>query len=411
MPSTPKAVRVRTADGWQDIAIVGPPGQPGPGAAGRYVADSFPTLPGNAFTRVPLKIDPTAGSSPQPVAGGMTLSADKMFVIIPMDGWYSIDGYMQINGPASAVSIYCDIYVTGSMGPGGTGDYSLVREGHATVPASSLLRMSPSTKAYLRAGDKVSILGYCSGAGGGFFATTLTIASMGGPQGIVPERVGAIAKTITDWNAATENGWYMGAGVANAPDTGWWIGQVTVHNQLWIQQEVWAFTESNPQNSRRRTLNNGVWQPWVAVMPPDMFKVTQRRDGPDGTRGYTGLFEPFLWASADLRQSIVAQAKIWWQTRLTVLVQCIDAAWYSSDGYWASDLGSGPDVLGHTDSTRTRVSNHNAVPWHTCIMTAKWKLNAGQSFTVRPLLNGQGNWQMHCSPTWCMVESYVVGYW
>jgi hypothetical protein len=30
MPPTPKAVRVRTASGWQDIAIVGPPGPTGP---------------------------------------------------------------------------------------------------------------------------------------------------------------------------------------------------------------------------------------------------------------------------------------------------------------------------------------------------------------------------------------------
>lgn len=72
--------------------------------------------------------------------------------------------------------------------------------------------------------------------------------------------------TVSDWNNATDNGWYMGNGTANAPNnsSGWWLGTVTVHNGDWIQQEVHDFTAAGTPIKWRRWKRAGNWDPWTA---------------------------------------------------------------------------------------------------------------------------------------------------
>lgn len=77
-------------------------------------------------------------------------------------------------------------------------------------------------------------------------------------------RLGPAARMgFSDWNAATENGWWMGSGLANAHHTGWVIGQSIVHNPLWVQQEVYDFTQGAGTTRYRRHMNNGVWGAWT----------------------------------------------------------------------------------------------------------------------------------------------------
>lgn len=79
--------------------------------------------------------------------------------------------------------------------------------------------------------------------------------------------------SIADWNAATSNGYFMASGAANAPDGGWWIGYVVVHNDRWVTQEVWQFVggaESGlTRRFRRQSTDNGAggvsWYPWFRV--------------------------------------------------------------------------------------------------------------------------------------------------
>lgn len=84
-------------------------------------------------------------------------------------------------------------------------------------------------------------------------------------------RLGTVAHTITDWNDANENGWYMAnpTATANGPNVPnvWFIGYVIVHNSLWSTQYVHAFTADNDDNSYayRRDKNNGGWTDWVRV--------------------------------------------------------------------------------------------------------------------------------------------------
>ncbi|UNP28096.1 tail fiber domain-containing protein [Lysobacter gummosus] len=75
-------------------------------------------------------------------------------------------------------------------------------------------------------------------------------------------RLGGVGKTIGDWNTATENGWYMASGAANAPIAGeWFIGEVVQHNSDWQTQTVWTFA-SNFRNLWRRQKSGGTWTAW-----------------------------------------------------------------------------------------------------------------------------------------------------
>lgn len=75
--------------------------------------------------------------------------------------------------------------------------------------------------------------------------------------------LGIDAVTINDWNAADSNGWFMAADAANKPLDGWLMGIVTRHNSEWIQQEVWAFTDTAGTRRFRRHKMGGTWGAWT----------------------------------------------------------------------------------------------------------------------------------------------------
>ncbi|MER9652542.1 pyocin knob domain-containing protein [Mesorhizobium sp. M0152] len=85
---------------------------------------------------------------------------------------------------------------------------------------------------------------------------------------LLPTRLGVVAKTITDWNSALDNGWYMGTGAANAPDAGWWLGNVEAHGGGgWRTQTIHAFTTDGASNTTvmRRAMDNNAWGTWYRL--------------------------------------------------------------------------------------------------------------------------------------------------
>jgi hypothetical protein len=88
-----------------------------------------------------------------------------------------------------------------------------------------------------------------------------------GPEGPTVARLGTVCKTVTNWDDATENGWYMASNASNAPSTAWYMGQVTVHNTDWIVQELILLTatSSTDTNTWRRQKANGTWSAWYRV--------------------------------------------------------------------------------------------------------------------------------------------------
>ena len=80
----------------------------------------------------------------------------------------------------------------------------------------------------------------------------------------IPPRLDIVCQTITDWNTAKDNGWYMGSGAANAPTAGvWYYGFVIQHNSAWVTQEVVAF--AGDYRRFQRNLESGTWGPWTPL--------------------------------------------------------------------------------------------------------------------------------------------------
>ncbi len=81
-------------------------------------------------------------------------------------------------------------------------------------------------------------------------------------------------ETITDWNNATKNGWYMSNNAANGPTTVasggtiWYFGEVITHNTNYVIQVVYQFTASTDAKSIPKYIRakmNGTWGAWTNV--------------------------------------------------------------------------------------------------------------------------------------------------
>ncbi|KQZ81867.1 hypothetical protein ASD64_08900 [Mesorhizobium sp. Root157] len=113
----------------------------------------------------------------------------------------------------------------------------------------------------------------------------------------LPTRLGAVAKSVTDWDDATENGWFMGIDAANAPTaTVWYIGYVEAHLPTYCTQTVHSFVGDSAADTKayRRDCNGGAWGTWY---PLQLSQAEQdaRYIRPDATdlltAGYTATSE------------------------------------------------------------------------------------------------------------------------
>jgi hypothetical protein len=109
-------------------------------------------------------------------------------------------------------------------------------------------------------------------------ARTLTIGSTGKSvdgsgnvswttEEVLPPSLRRYAQSISNWDLARENGWYMADGALNAPTTGWLLGFVECHNDLWVTQTVHQFTVDSSGNTGtwRRDRNNGTFGAWYRL--------------------------------------------------------------------------------------------------------------------------------------------------
>lgn len=94
----------------------------------------------------------------------------------------------------------------------------------------------------------------------------------------LPARLGPTAQSISDWNSATSNGWYMSSTAANAPAGGWFIGHTENHGAAgWCTQTVHAFSGDTEGDTKtyRREQNNGSWGPWYRLRVSEAEQLTQ----------------------------------------------------------------------------------------------------------------------------------------
>ena len=76
-------------------------------------------------------------------------------------------------------------------------------------------------------------------------------------------------QSITDWNSAVTNGWYMANNATNAPTANtWYFGEVIAHSSNYVLQTVYAFTKNTDAkliNKYIRAKMNGTWGAWTEV--------------------------------------------------------------------------------------------------------------------------------------------------
>lgn len=108
---------------------------------------------------------------------------------------------------------------------------------------------------------------FLDGQHGAFYQNASNLNDGTIPDDRLPARLGEQCKIITDWDDAITNGWYMADSATSAPTTGWFIGEVVVHNSLYVTQTIHGFTTDASNNSMRyrRSMNNGVWQSWYRI--------------------------------------------------------------------------------------------------------------------------------------------------
>ena len=81
---------------------------------------------------------------------------------------------------------------------------------------------------------------------------------------VLPARLSDYALTVTDWNDARSNGWYMASGAANGFHGGWILCHVSAHNAIWVTQRAWDFTAGTNSTVYQRRCLNGGWGGWEA---------------------------------------------------------------------------------------------------------------------------------------------------
>lgn len=95
----------------------------------------------------------------------------------------------------------------------------------------------------------------------------------------MPARLGTVAQSISDWNSATSNGWYMASNATNAPAASeWFIGYTENHGALgWCTQTVHGFSTDSSADTKsyRREQNNGAWGSWYRLRVSEAEQLTQ----------------------------------------------------------------------------------------------------------------------------------------
>lgn len=90
-------------------------------------------------------------------------------------------------------------------------------------------------------------------------------------------RLSEVCKTVSDWdwNLIKTNGYYMGSNTLNSPDgvptDRWYMGEVIVHNHLYVVQRLIQFTEPSLKTYERACIG-GNWQPWRDVSFSTLFQ-------------------------------------------------------------------------------------------------------------------------------------------
>jgi hypothetical protein len=98
---------------------------------------------------------------------------------------------------------------------------------------------------------------------------TWSLSEIGAAAASHGKHVPDTCTSITDWNAATTTGWYMGNNATNSPTANaWYFGEVIAHNTNYVVQTVYQFTASTDAKAIPKYIRakmNGTWGAWTNV--------------------------------------------------------------------------------------------------------------------------------------------------
>lgn len=177
------------------------------------------------------------------------------------------------------------------------------------------------------------------------------------PDDRLPERLQAVCKTITDWNDATYNGWYMqymseASALTHAPMAGQWsFGIVIAHQTQWLEQRVTVFTAeeygARPVYVRWRI--GGVWTAWQRVYgtAAEIQSIVPVKSGSVAVVSLTGATSTeVLSLPANIRVLNVDMVlRVGGNQGYQSLIQLGDASAYAVSGYQNSQPGSYPNSV------------------------------------------------------------------
>lgn len=102
-----------------------------------------------------------------------------------------------------------------------------------------------------------------------YYRNAANLSSGTVPDSRLPARLGPLAQSITDWNTAISNGWYMSSTATNSPQPSvWFLGHAENHGAAgWCTQTVHGFSSDSELDTKtyRRELNNGTWGQWYRL--------------------------------------------------------------------------------------------------------------------------------------------------
>ena len=161
--------------------------------------------------------------------------------------------------------------------------------------------------------------------------------------------------TISDWNDATSNGWYMASGATNGPVAStWFMGYVLVHNSSYVIQELYGFTSSSDAYSIPKYMRvklNGTWGDWrnvtVAKSVPSDAKFTDTVYTHPSTHAATMI-------STDASHRFVSDSQIsTWNAKASTAVatQSANGLMSAADKKKLDGISSGANAYSHPGYT------------------------------------------------------------
>jgi hypothetical protein len=99
------------------------------------------------------------------------------------------------------------------------------------------------------------------------------VMSQNNADGLLPVRLQPTAKDISslNLNSYTEDGWYKGSTVTNAPNAGWWFFTIIRHATTYVVQTAEALGPGNNGTLVYKRWNEGgVWSGWTRYYSTDV---------------------------------------------------------------------------------------------------------------------------------------------